>query len=68
MADGHNRGAKNQIISFGDSADRPQERDQRSPDLTVDYAGLCASCERRETCDKPKVPGGIWSCHDYSEL
>jgi len=27
--------------------------------------GLCASCERYDTCGFPKPEGGVWRCEEY---
>ncbi len=27
--------------------------------------GLCAHCELRESCKRPRPQGGIWSCTEY---
>lgn len=27
--------------------------------------GLCANCEKRETCRLPKPESGIWHCEEY---
>lgn len=28
-------------------------------------AGLCASCQLRDTCRLPKPEGGVWQCEEY---
>jgi len=37
----------------------------QAPD-SGEYAGLCASCEKRETCTYIKPEGGIWRCEEYT--
>lgn len=32
---------------------------------TNGYAGLCTSCDNRETCIYPKPEGGVWRCEEY---
>jgi hypothetical protein len=27
--------------------------------------GLCAHCDKRETCTLPKPEGGVWHCDEY---
>ncbi len=38
-------------------------RDDKSSDR---FAGLCVSCENRDTCIYPKPEGGVWRCEGYS--
>jgi ribosomal protein S14 len=72
MADRQYSGVKDEPVSPANAAEvgREGERDERSSTAggRGEYLGLCANCGLRETCDKPKLPGGIWSCNDYSEL
>ena len=40
----------------------PPDRDAPRP------AGLCATCARRDRCDRwRRAEGGIWRCADYEE-
>lgn len=32
---------------------------------SLQYVGLCANCEKRETCIYPKPEGGVWRCEEY---
>lgn len=36
----------------------------RSSD-TRKFTGLCASCQKIETCIYPKPEGGVWHCEEY---
>jgi hypothetical protein len=43
----------------------PNEQNKPETDTTRHFVGLCAHCELRETCERPGIQGGIWSCNDY---
>ncbi len=46
----------------------PEDEIEQSSQGLQDAAklvGLCATCELRETCDRPKPAGGIWFCEEY---
>jgi hypothetical protein len=37
----------------------------KSDNETTKYKGLCSTCENRETCQFPKLEGGVWHCEEY---
>lgn len=40
-----------------------REKNEEAHDDT--HLGLCVNCAHRETCQFPKLPGGIWFCGEY---
>jgi hypothetical protein len=46
------------ILSFTTSASVAEKDSSK-------FAGLCASCKKRETCIYPKSEGGVWRCEEY---
>jgi hypothetical protein len=68
MTDRQHCGANKQGVVSDDAAEMRLDQRSSTRESKGENLGLCANCELRETCEKPKLPGGIWFCNDYSEL
>jgi hypothetical protein len=46
---------------------RPDRGDAMAdpPEGVEVYKGLCANCEKRQTCTLQRPEGGVWHCDEY---
>lgn len=42
----------------------PPPGPDRGEKAAGEYAGLCSTCEDRETCTYPNGEGGVWQCEE----
>lgn len=53
---------------FGKALKPEKHTKVSSPEIPLQtrLPGLCANCEKRETCTLPKAEGGVWHCEEYA--
>ena len=52
----------------GETAGQPIETRQKPSAVvtdSVEYLGLCKTCENRADCTFPRGEGGVWHCDEY---
>ena len=54
------------LDEMGDSAVDHGSTENGEAALPPQEAGLCATCDNRNTCTFPKPPGGVWHCEEFA--
>jgi hypothetical protein len=64
--DEHGKRAAKPRGAAAPSAQAPQTQMSEATPEPLQHTGLCATCENRETCTFPKLPGGVWHCEEFA--